>query len=82
MKAFGGGDRLDGALSPAGRALTVKQCIHYALTRPAVATILAGAKTREELQAGLDYEKADESERDYAAAFAALPKISWQGHCM
>src|SRR5699024_2087726 len=21
-------------------------------------------------------------ERDYAAAFAAMPKISWQGHCM
>ena len=82
MKAFGGGDLLDGALSPAGRALTVKQCIHYALTRPAVATVLAGAKTREELQASLDYEEADESERDYAAAFAALPKISWQGHCM
>lgn len=74
MKAFGGGDLLDGALSPAGRALTVKQCIHYALTRPAVATVLAGAKTREELQASLDYEEADESERDYAAAFAALPR--------
>ena len=23
-----------------------------------------------------------EAERDYAAAFAALPKISWEGHCM
>lgn len=43
MKAFGGGDLLDAELSPAGKALTVNQCIHYALTRPAVSTALAGA---------------------------------------
>ena len=34
MKAFGGGDLLDGTLSPAGKALTVNQCLHYALTPP------------------------------------------------
>ena len=28
------------------------------------------------------YEDASEEERDYAAAFAAMPKISWAGHCM
>lgn len=39
MKAFGGGDLLNEKLSPAGRALTACQCIHYALTRPAVATV-------------------------------------------
>lgn len=43
MKAFGGGDLLSEKLSPAGKALTVHQCLHYALTRPAVATVLAGA---------------------------------------
>ena len=32
MKAFGGGDLLDEALSPAGKALTPCQCLHYALT--------------------------------------------------
>ena len=37
MKAFGGGDLLSDTLSPAGKALTPYQCIHYALTRPAVA---------------------------------------------
>ena len=36
MKAFGGGDLLDEKLSPAGKALTVNQCLHYALTRPAL----------------------------------------------
>ena len=30
MKAFGGGDLLDESLSPAGKALTVNQCLHHA----------------------------------------------------
>ncbi|WP_040196891.1 aldo/keto reductase [Candidatus Soleaferrea massiliensis] len=81
MKAFGGGDLLS-PHSPAGMALTVNQCIHYALTRPAVASVMSGVRSAEELQANLDYETASDSERDYASAFAALPKISWQGHCM
>ncbi len=46
MKAFGGGDLLDAELSPAGVALTVNQCIHYALSRPGVALVLAGARDR------------------------------------
>ena len=82
MKAFGGGDLLSDTLSPAGKALTPYQCIHYALTRPAVATVLVGAHTPEEFRTSIGYENASEEERDYAAAFASLPKISWQGHCM
>lgn len=82
MKAFGGGDLLDEKLSPAGKALSVCQCIHYALTRPAVATVLTGAHTVEELNRNLVYETASEEEKDYASAFAAFPKISWEGHCM
>ena len=31
---------------------------------------------------GVYDDAAAEAERDYAAAFAALPKISWVGHCM
>ena len=82
MKAFGGGDMLDGTLSPAGKALTVNQCLHYALTRPAVATVFAGAHTVEELERSLAYESAGDAERDYAEAFASFPKISWRGRCM
>ena len=81
MKVFGGGDLLTDD-SPAGKALTVPQCIHYALTRPAVSTVFAGAHTEAELAASLRYEEASEEERDYAAVFATFPKISWQGHCM
>ena len=82
MKAFGGGDLLNAELSPAGRELTLYQCLHYALTRPGVACVMSGARTLEELKAGIAYEEAPEAERDYAAALAALPRISWVGHCM
>lgn len=82
MKAFGGGDLLSEEYSPAGKAMTALQCIHYALTRPAVATVLAGVHSKEQLQASIDYEYASEEEKDYAKVFAAFPKISWQGYCM
>ncbi len=82
MKAFGGGDLLNAELSPAGKALTANQCIHYALTRPGVASVLVGARSMDDLMVSIAYEDAPDSEKDYAEVFAALPKISWQGHCM
>lgn len=82
MKAFGGGDLLDGELSPAGKALNSFQCLNYALTRPAVASVMSGARTVEDLKADIAYESAAEEEKDYAPALAAFPKISWSGHCM
>lgn len=82
MKAFGGGDLLSETLSPAGKALTPVQCLHYALTRPAVATVLAGARSVAELQSSLSYETASAGEKDYAATFSSFPNISWEGHCM
>lgn len=82
MKAFGGGNLLKEDLSPAGKALTSYQCLHYALTRPAVACVMSGAHTVEELKNCIGYEEAAEEERDYAAALAAMPKISWKGYCM
>ena len=82
MKAFGGGDLLDEKLSPAGRALTVNQCIHYAMTRPAVSTVLAGARSAGELRRSASYEEASDEDKDYASALASFPNISWKGHCM
>ena len=82
MKVFGGGDLLREDLSPAGKALTHYQCLQYALDRPGVASVLAGAMTPEELGHTIAYEDAPAAERDYAEAFAAFPKISWKGHCM
>ncbi len=82
MKAFGGGDLLKADMSPAGMALTPLQCLHYALTRPAVASVMCGARSMEDLKSSIAYETAGGAERDYAAALAAMPRISWEGHCM
>lgn len=82
MKCFAGGDLLNAELSPAGAALTPAQCIHYCLTRPAVATVLCGAHTTGQLRECIAYETASDAERDYASTFASFPKISWSGHCM
>ena len=82
MKCFGGGDLLNAELSPAGVALTAHQCIHYALSRPAVAVVLAGAHSVEQLMESVAYEDASDAEKDYALTFASFPKISWQGHCV
>lgn len=81
MKCFGGGDLLDAKLSPAGVALTVNQCIHYALTRPAVAVVLSGAHSIEQFKQSLAYENATDAEKDFAETFASFPKISWRGNC-
>lgn len=82
MKCFGGGDLLDAKLSPAGVALTVNQCIHYALDRPAVSVVLAGAHSVEQFEESLAYETASDAEKDYAPTLASFPKINWRGHCM
>ena len=82
MKAFGGGDLLSEEYSPAGKAMTAVECLHYALTRPAVASVMCGAKSLDDLKASLAYETASDEEKDYAATFASFPKISWKGYCM
>lgn len=81
MKAFGGGDLMS-EYSPAGKALTPIQCLHYALTRPGVATVMSGVRSLEDLAGSLAYETACAEEKDYATALSSFPKISWQGHCM
>ncbi|MBR1807009.1 MAG: aldo/keto reductase [Selenomonadaceae bacterium] len=82
MKCFGGGDLLDAELSPAGVALTAHQCIHYALSRPGVACVLAGAHSVDEFNQSVAYEDASDADKDFATTFATFPKISWQGHCV
>ena len=49
------------------------------LTRPGVAAVMSGAHTVDELKKCLEYTTAADIEKDYAAVFAALPKISWKG---
>lgn len=82
MKAFGGGDLLHAERSLAGVALTAHQAIAYALDRPAVACVLAGARSIAELEECLTYGAPGSGGSDYAEALATFPRISWKGHCM
>ena len=82
MKVYGGGDLLSGANSPFGRALTPLQCLEYALTRPAVAAVMVGCRTTQEMQAAIDWCDAPAAQRDYAAAISGMERFTWRGHCM
>ena len=82
MKAYGGGDLLSDANSPFGRPMTPVQCLEYALTRPGVAAVMAGCRSRAEIEAALAWCSATAAERDYTGALAGLDKFSWEGHCM
>ncbi len=81
MKGYAGGRLFDPALSPFGVALTPVQCLHYALTRPAVATVLVGVENREQIKAAVSYERADENEKDYASVLASAPLHAYMGQC-
>jgi predicted aldo/keto reductase-like oxidoreductase len=66
MKTLLAGKLLLAELSPLGKTMTASQCIHYALTRPAVASVLLGCKSEAELNDALYYLDAGEAERDYS----------------
>ena len=82
MKAFGGGNMVDEKNSPFGKAFTPVQCIEYALTRPAVASVMCGAHTEEELDADLAYCGATQEEKDFMAVLAGVSSLDWKGNCM
>ncbi len=81
MKAFAGGRLLDGNRSPFGVSLSPMQCIHYALTRPGVSSVLCGFDTKEQVDQAIAYEKAPEAEKDYASVLANAPLHSYRGQC-
>ncbi len=81
MKGFAGGRLFDATRSPFGVSLTPSQCIHYALTRPAVSSVLCGYDTKEQVDDAVYYESATEAEKDYASVLADAPLHSYRGQC-
>ena len=81
MKPYAGGRLLDAGKSPFGVALTPAQCIHYCLTRPAVASVMAGVADVQQTVEALAYEDAMEGELDYASVLANAPAHSYAGQC-
>lgn len=82
MKAFGGGDLLDEKLSPFKVKMTPLQCIHYCLTRPGVASVMAGSHSQEEMLEALAYEEASYQEKDFAEVLANVEKHTFEGNCV
>ena len=81
MKGFAGGRLFDEKRSPFGVRLTPTQCIHYALTRPAVCAVMCGYDTKEQIDQAVSYETASDAEKDYASVLANAPLHSYRGQC-
>ena len=81
MKTLGAGKLLSSEHTPFGQPLTVGQCIHYALTRPAVVSALIGCQSRAEVLEAVKYLELTDEERDYSGV-AETFKGSFEGHCV
>ena len=81
MKGFFGGRLFDAERSPFGVAFTAAQCIHYALTRPGVCSVLCGFDTKAQVDEAVSYETATDDEKDYASVIAGAPLHAYSGQC-
>jgi hypothetical protein len=81
MKAYAGGRLFSEEQSPFGVSLSPVQCIHYALTRPAVASLMIGYHAPDHVDSAVAYETASEEEKDYASILATAPSHSYSGQC-
>ncbi len=82
MKAFGGGDMLNEELSPFGVAFNEYQCIEYCLTRPGVASVMAGCRSEAEIEKAVSYYETSREERDYSLVLSRMDKFQFHGNCM
>jgi predicted aldo/keto reductase-like oxidoreductase len=61
--------------------MTVAQCIHYALTRPAVVSALIGCGSREQVLEAAAYLDKSDAERDYSAVISNF-QGDFKGRCV
>ncbi len=65
MKTLGGGRLLSAEHSPFKKAMSVTQCIHYALTRPGVVSTMIGCQSAQQVEEAVSYLNATDEQRDY-----------------
>jgi len=86
MKALGAGRLLRAETSPFKVPMTVNQCIHYALARPAVSSVLIGARSVKEIEEAVAYFDATEAERDFTGIYkhigVAEKSCLYCNHCL
>jgi predicted aldo/keto reductase-like oxidoreductase len=81
MKTLGAGKLISAQHTPFGHPLSVTQCIHYALTRPAVVSALIGCGTAQQVLEAAGYLNAGEEERDYSGVIKDF-QGSMKGSCV
>lgn len=81
MKTLGAGKLLSAEHSPFERPMTPAQCIHYALSRPAVVSTLIGCQNRQHVLDAVSYLTTSEAERDYAPVISGV-KRDFRGSCV
>lgn len=81
MKTLGAGKLISPEHTPFAKPLTVGQCIHYALTRPAVASVMVGCQSRAQVEEAVAYLDLDDAGRDYAPVLHTL-KTDFAGSCV
>jgi predicted aldo/keto reductase-like oxidoreductase len=86
MKTLGGGRLLSAEHSPFKKPMTVTQCIHYALTRPAVTSALVGCQSARQVEEAVSYLNATAEQRDYTAIISdyrgeLIGKCVYCNHC-
>lgn len=82
MKPLAAGTLLSAETSPFGVAMTVPQCIQYALDRNGVKCVIVGCHSVEEVLQAVRYDQLSEQERSYAHIFASGNQINMTGRCM
>ena len=81
MKALAAGKLISPDHTPFAKPLTVPQCVHYALSRPAVASVLIGCQTPAEVLDAVRYFSLNDSERDYTEALGSI-RSDFKGNCV
>ena len=85
MKSLAAGKLLSTEHSPFSQPLTPAQCIHYALTRPAVISVLVGCESRRQVEEAVRYLDLSDEERDYSQIINQLRDDStagFKGNCV
>lgn len=81
MKTLGAGKLISAEHTPFEKPMTVPQCIHYALTRPAVSSVMLGCQTGAEVKDVLRYLDMTDEQRDYTPVLGTL-RNDFRGNCV
>ncbi|MDO4478397.1 MAG: aldo/keto reductase [Lachnospiraceae bacterium] len=88
MKPFAAGRLFKAEASPFSVAMTPIQCLHYALTRPGVASVMTGFGEPAHIDEAVHYEEASEEEKDFTKVLASSEyqadthKCMYCNHCL